>query len=77
MATGLDWLGTHRICEDFEELTSLDDQWDEWFQDNYGINRTDGKTAIDLEEFKADLIWVLTDKLDANLSESRSMTVTA
>jgi len=74
-ARGREWrvalsgLELHRICEDFEELTSLDDQWDEWFQENYGNKRSDGKPAIDLDEFKADLIWVLTDKLDVNLSE--------
>ena len=59
----LDRLDKHRITADFEELTSQDDQWDEWFESNFGINRTDGQKVIDLKEFKADLFWILKDKL--------------
>ena len=59
----LDQLENHRISTDFEELTSQDDQWDSWFESKFGSNRTDGEKAVDLREFKADLFWVLKDKL--------------
>jgi hypothetical protein len=60
---------THRVSEDFEELASHDDQWDDWFRDNHGEGRTDGGTVVDLDQFKSDLMWLLTDKLDDSLVE--------
>ena len=42
--------------EDFEELTSLDEKWDEWLQHNFGIRRTDGKAPLELALVKSDLI---------------------
>jgi len=33
----LEGLETHCIPSDFEELTTADDQWDDWFQAKYGI----------------------------------------
>jgi len=60
---------THRVSEDFEELSSHDDKWDDWFRDNHGDRRTDGGTIIDLNQFKSDLMWLLTDKLEDSLVE--------
>jgi len=65
----LEGIENHRITTDFEELTTVDDQWDDWFQANYGISRTDGKTPVDLDTFKHDLSWILTDKLGEDLLE--------
>ena len=59
----------YRVSSDFEELVSLDDQWDDWFEKNFGFARVDGNTPIDLHEVKSDLAWVLTDKLGENLAE--------
>ena len=59
----------YRVSSDFEELVSLDDQWDDWFEKNFGFARVDGHTPIDLHEVKSDLAWVLTDKLGENLAE--------
>jgi len=65
----LEGLENHRITSDFEELTSVDDQWDDWFQSKYGLSRTDSKTPIDIDTFKHDLSWILTDKLGEDLLE--------
>ena len=35
------WM-VHQVTEDFEELTSLDEKWDEWFQSTFGAGRVDG-----------------------------------
>jgi len=59
----------HRISSDFEELTSADEQWDDWFKEKFGIGRNDGGTPINLDEFKRDIAWILTDKLGENLLE--------
>ena len=65
----LDDLETHRISSDFEELTTLDVQWDEWFRAKHGANRSDGNQPVDLDQFKTELNWILTDKLPENLLE--------
>ena len=65
----LDGIEGHRITDDFEELTSVDDQWDEYFERQYGYRRRDGKEPIDLAQFKKDLSWILTDKLGEDLLE--------
>ena len=54
----LDALELHRVSDDFEELTSLDDKWDEWFESKFGVNRVDGKDPVSLQEFKVDLDWI-------------------
>ena len=61
--TALDEIELHKVTDDFEELTSVDEKWDEWFEGRFGVMRTDGKPPISLSEFKADLDWILTDKL--------------
>ena len=38
----LEQFENHHVSEDFEELISLDDRWDEWFEKNHGTSRTDG-----------------------------------
>ena len=63
----LDALERHRIGDDFEELLSVDDKWDDWFQTNFGDKRADGGEVVDLQQFKADISWILTDKLSENL----------
>ena len=74
-ARGTEWravlnaLESHRISSDFEELTSVDDQWDEWFQGKFGVNRMDGKLPLDSHEFKRDMSWILADKLGEDLLE--------
>jgi hypothetical protein len=65
----LDRLEKHRVSEDFEELTTLDDKWEEWFEINFGNNRMDGKDPINFEEFKSDINWVLMDKLNEHQIE--------
>ncbi len=65
----LDVIETHRMSDDFEELTSLDDKWDDWFESKFGKGRTDGKEGINLEAFKSDMSWLLTDKLGEDLVE--------
>ena len=65
----LNAIESHRISTDFEELTSADDQWDDWFQNKFGLNRSDGKASLDLHEFKRDMSWILTDKLGEDLLE--------
>ena len=48
-ARGVEWskalekIQTHNVTDDFEELTSVDDRWDDWFEGQFGINRVDGK----------------------------------
>ena len=59
----------HRISADFEELTSADEQWDDWFRGKFGTGRTDGLIPIDLADFKRDISWILTDKLGETLTE--------
>jgi len=59
----------HRITDDFEELTSADDKWDDWFEGRFGKNRTDGTEPVNLAEFKTDINWILNDKLGADLCE--------
>ena len=74
-ARGPEWrtmliaIENYRVSTDFEELASLDDQWDEWFEKKFGFARVDQETPIDLYEVKSDLAWVLTDKLGENLAE--------
>ena len=51
------------MTEDFEELVSLDEKWEDWFQNGYGTRRLDGKPPVDFATFKADLAWILTEKL--------------
>ena len=63
----LDALERHRVSTDFEELVSLDDKWDDWFEENFGLKRVDGKNPIDLNMFKLDLDFILTDKLGKSL----------
>jgi hypothetical protein len=62
----LDAMERHRVSEDFEELASHDDQWNDWFENKFGVNRSDGGNVVDLEQFKSELMWLLTDKLDDN-----------
>jgi hypothetical protein len=57
------------LSDDFEELTSLDEKWDDWFETEFGQRRLDGSTPIDLLEFKSDIVWILTDKLPENMCE--------
>ena len=60
-ARGIEWskalekIQTHHVTDDFEELTSVDDRWDDWFEGQFGVNRVDGKTVVPLEEFKSDV----------------------
>ena len=74
-ARGLEWsealkkIETHHVTDDFEELTTVDEKWDDWFKLNFGSGRTDGKAAIPIDEFKSDVNWVLTDKLGPHLVE--------
>ena len=60
----LDALENHRVATDFEELVTQDDKWDEWFENQFGSNRTDGGEPVDIEQFKGELMWILTDKLN-------------
>ena len=62
-----DALERHRVSTDFEELVSLDDKWDDWFEENFGSKRVDGRAPIDLNSFKLDLDFILTDKLGKSL----------
>ena len=74
-ARGSDWrealnaLEQHTMSDDAEELLELNDKWDEWFENNFGRFRTDGRPPIDIDNFKSDLSWILTDKLPENLNE--------
>ena len=74
-ARGSDWrealnaLAQHTMSNDAEELLELNDKWDEWFENNFGRFRTDGRPPIDIDNFKSDLSWILTDKLPENLNE--------
>ena len=52
----------HRITDDFEELVSLDEQWDQWFEIWFGSWRTDRQHPVILADFKVDLHSVLSDK---------------
>jgi hypothetical protein len=63
----LDAMEHHRVSRDFEELSSHAEQWDEWFQGKFGNTRTDGGTTVDIEQFKSDIMWVMTDRLEAGL----------
>ena len=38
----LEGIENHKISSAFEELTSFDDQWDDWFISQYGFGRVDG-----------------------------------
>ncbi len=63
----LDEIELRRVTDGFEELTTADDKWDEWFEGRFGKKRMDGKPVASLSEFKADLDWILTDKLGDSL----------
>ena len=63
----LDEIELHRVADDFEELTTADDKWDEWFEGRFGVNRMDRGTPRNLAEFKQALDWILTDKLGDTL----------
>jgi hypothetical protein len=65
----LDGIENHRLSSDFEELTSADEQWDDWFVAKYGCYRADGQEPVGLAEFKQDMAWILTDKLGEDLLE--------
>ena len=67
--TVLNAIETHRVSADFEELTSLDDKWDDWFESKFGTQRLDGLAPMDIVKFKHDVSWVLTDKLSDTLVE--------
>ena len=52
-ARGTEWrraleaIELKKFTDDFEEPTDLDEKWDDWFQEKFGANRTDGGQVID------------------------------
>ena len=65
----LEAIELQKFTDDFEELTDLDEKWDDWFQDKFGANRMDGGLIIDIAQFKSEMAWMLTEKVGENLLE--------
>ena len=51
----LDAIDSNVVTEDFEEMTTTDQQWDDWFSSKY--------PSVALERFKVDVYLVLPHKV--------------
>ena len=56
----LDAIDAQSVTEDFEELTTTSEQWDDWFRSQYA--------DADLNRFKVDVYLVLLDKVGVSMA---------